>query len=98
MQCSGVEEIWGGSVYDPAYYTFLFEETQTNMNSPKLYWYGKGAHISSFSKRIKWSKRWKGHWKLLELKSKAAKFWERKVLSSRKVFQTFSIAFQKIRY
>ncbi|KAG2247625.1 hypothetical protein Bca52824_087253 [Brassica carinata] len=57
MQCSGVEEIWGGSVYDPAYYTFLFEETQTNMNSPK---------------------RWKGHWKLLELKSKAAKFWERK--------------------
>ncbi|CAF2074537.1 unnamed protein product [Brassica napus] len=36
MQCSGVEEIWGGSVYDPAYYTFLFEETQTNMNSPKI--------------------------------------------------------------
>nr|VDD50847.1 unnamed protein product [Brassica oleracea] len=77
MQCSGVEEICGGSAYDPAYYTFLFEETQTNMNSPK---------------------RWKGHWKLLELKSKAAKFWEHKVLSSRKVFQTFSIAFQKIRY
>ena len=40
MQCSGVEEICGGSAYDPAYYTFLFEETQTNMNSPKV------AHVT----------------------------------------------------
>ncbi|CAH2033457.1 unnamed protein product, partial [Thlaspi arvense] len=34
-QCSGAEEILGGSIYDPAYYTSLFEEGQTNMNSPK---------------------------------------------------------------
>ncbi|WZZ70742.1 hypothetical protein YC2023_082112 [Brassica napus] len=35
MQCSGAEEILGGSIYDPAYYTSLFEETETNLNSPK---------------------------------------------------------------
>ncbi|AAD10643.1 Hypothetical protein [Arabidopsis thaliana] len=34
-QCSGAEEILGGSIYDPAYYTSLFEESQTNINSPK---------------------------------------------------------------
>ncbi|CAN8287974.1 unnamed protein product [Cochlearia groenlandica] len=34
-QCSGAEEILGGSIYDPAYYASLFEEGQTNMNSPK---------------------------------------------------------------
>ncbi|XP_010480092.1 PREDICTED: uncharacterized protein LOC104758835 [Camelina sativa] len=34
-QCSGAEEILGGSIYDPAYYTSLFEESQTNLSSPK---------------------------------------------------------------
>ncbi|KAG2331039.1 hypothetical protein Bca52824_002219 [Brassica carinata] len=48
MRCSCAEEMWGGSVYDLPYYTFLFEEIQTNMISLKLYLYGKGAHISSF--------------------------------------------------
>ncbi|KAG2328086.1 hypothetical protein Bca52824_010814 [Brassica carinata] len=34
-QCScAAEEILGGSIYDPAYYTSLFEEVQSNMNSP----------------------------------------------------------------
>ncbi|KFK35578.1 hypothetical protein AALP_AA4G008900 [Arabis alpina] len=35
-QCSSAaEEILGGSIYDPAYYTSLFEEGQNNMSSPK---------------------------------------------------------------
>uniref|UniRef100_A0A1J3HAH7 Transmembrane protein n=1 Tax=Noccaea caerulescens TaxID=107243 RepID=A0A1J3HAH7_NOCCA len=34
-QCSGAEEILGGSIYDPSYYTSLFEEGQTNVGSPK---------------------------------------------------------------
>lgn len=33
-QCSGAEEILGGSIYDPSYYTSLFEEGQTNVGSP----------------------------------------------------------------
>ncbi|KAJ0249957.1 Transmembrane protein [Hirschfeldia incana] len=36
-QCSGAaEEILGGSIYDPAYYTSLFEEAQSNLSSPKV--------------------------------------------------------------
>ncbi|XP_013625568.1 PREDICTED: uncharacterized protein LOC106331714 isoform X1 [Brassica oleracea var. oleracea] len=37
-RCSGAaEEILGGSIYDPAYYTSLFEEEpQSNMTSPKV--------------------------------------------------------------
>ncbi|KAF8082416.1 hypothetical protein N665_0827s0019 [Sinapis alba] len=37
-QCSSgaAEEILGGSIYDPAYYSSLFEEAQSNMSSPKL--------------------------------------------------------------
>ncbi|KAL0680356.1 hypothetical protein Bca4012_008338 [Brassica carinata] len=37
-RCSGAaEEILGGSIYDPAYYTSLFEEeAQSNLSSPKV--------------------------------------------------------------
>ncbi|XP_010542472.1 PREDICTED: uncharacterized protein LOC104815673 isoform X2 [Tarenaya hassleriana] len=34
-QCSGSEEILGGSIYDPAYYASLFEDGQSNRGSPK---------------------------------------------------------------
>ncbi|CAN6933403.1 unnamed protein product [Brassica oleracea] len=33
-QCSGAEEILGGSIYDPAYYASLFQEAQSNLSSP----------------------------------------------------------------
>ncbi|XP_010552300.1 PREDICTED: uncharacterized protein LOC104822693 isoform X2 [Tarenaya hassleriana] len=34
-QCSGSEEILGGSIYDPAYYTSLSEDGQSNRGSPR---------------------------------------------------------------
>lgn len=33
-QCSGSDDVLGGSIYDPAYYSSLFEEGQDNRNSP----------------------------------------------------------------
>ncbi|EFH70768.1 hypothetical protein ARALYDRAFT_474613 [Arabidopsis lyrata subsp. lyrata] len=45
-QCSGSEEILGGSIYDPAYYTSLFEESQTNINSPQVNHYSAGNNGS----------------------------------------------------
>ncbi|KAJ4867531.1 hypothetical protein Rs2_02549 [Raphanus sativus] len=39
-QCSSgaaaAEEILGGSIYDPAYYTSLFDDAQSNLSSPKV--------------------------------------------------------------
>lgn len=43
-QCSGSDDVLGGSIYDPAYYSSLFEEGQDNRNSPGQTNYSVGAN------------------------------------------------------